>query len=222
MELKNKNVVITGGTRGLGKSLALAFVREGSNVVVCAKDEEGLNNLPENILGIKADVTIENDLANLADFAVKKFGGIDIWINNAGIWMPHEFAENFDMDKVKKMFEVNVFGLMNGSRVALRFMKKINSGMIINIISDSALASRPTSSMYCASKWAASGFTKSIRDENKNFSVLAVYPGGFKTDIFGENKPDNFDDFMEVEYVAEKIVENLKSEDFNEELIVQK
>lgn len=221
MELKNKVVVITGGTKGLGNSLALSFVKEGSSVVVCAKNEEGFVDLPSGILGVKADVSKEEDLANLLNVALDKFGKIDIWVNNAGIWLPHMFAEDFDMEKVRGMFEVNVFGLMNGSRVALRYMKKKGEGMIMNIISDSALAERPMSSMYCASKWAVNGFTKSIRAENNEVSILGVYPGGIKTDIFGENKPDNFNTFMTTEYVTEKIIENLKRESIEKDLVIQ-
>jgi NAD(P)-dependent dehydrogenase (short-subunit alcohol dehydrogenase family) len=222
MELKNKVVIITGGTKGLGKAMALSFIEEGAHVLVCARNQEELDSLPENIIGIKADVTKEDELDNLLEYAIKKFGQIDIWINNAGLWLPHSQTEDFDMDKVKKMFDVNVFGTMNGCRVALRYMKEKNIGTIINIISDSALLGRPMSSMYCASKWAINGYTKSIKEENENISVIAIYPGAMKTDIFGDSKPENFDNFMEVEYVSDLIIENIKKEKPEEELIIQK
>jgi NAD(P)-dependent dehydrogenase (short-subunit alcohol dehydrogenase family) len=222
MELKNKVVVITGGTKGLGRSMALSFQEEGARVVVCAKNEDGITLLPDGILAMKADVTKEDDLNKLLEFTVQNFGGVDIWVNNAGIWLPHDLAENFDMEKVRNMFEVNVFGLINGSRVSLRHMKEKRKGVIVNIISDSALASRPRSSMYSSSKWAVRGFTESIREENRNLSILGVYPGAIKTEIFGSSKPDNFDSFMTVEYVSNKIIENLKKDKIEEELIIQK
>ena len=224
MNLKNKVIVITGGSKGFGKSLAQAFLREGANVVISSNNEKEIQNTAKEIgaFGIFADVTREEDLTYLLNATIKKFNEVDIWINNAGLWLPHDFAENFDMNLVRKIFEVNVIGLMNGSRVALRFMKKNNKGMIVNIISDSGLVERPMSSCYCSSKWAATGFTKSIREENKKISILGVYPGAMKTDIFGENKPEGFDNFMEVDYVAEKVVTNLKSDDIKEDLIVQK
>jgi short-subunit dehydrogenase len=221
MELKNKVVIITGGTKGLGKSLAFSFKSKDCNVVVCARKEEDFKDLPEGILGIKADVTNEEDLDNLLKITLEKFGQVDIWVNNAGLWLQHSFVEDFDINKVKNMFDVNVFGSINGSRVALRYMKKRGIGTILNIISDSALVGRSMSAMYCASKWAVNGFTKSIREENKNLSILSVYPGGMKTDIFGENKPKNFDTFMSVEYVSEKIIDNLKKDIPEEELIIQ-
>lgn len=226
MNLKDKIVIITGGSKGFGKALAGAFLNEGSKVIISSNNEKEIESVAKEIdvFGIYADVTKEEELASLSNEVIEKFGTIDIWINNAGIWMPHDFVENFDMDKVRKMFEVNVIGSMNGSRVALRYMKEKKLGTIINIISDSALVERPMSSTYCASKWAVNGFTKSIRAENKdkNVLILSVFPGGMKTDIFGEARPDNFDDFMETSYVAEKVVDNLKKEFPEEELIIQR
>lgn len=224
MNLKDKVVVITGSSKGFGKELAIALLREGANVVINSNNEKELEDTTKEIeaFGICADVTKEEEVTNLADKVIEKFGKIDIWVNNAGMWIPHDFVENFDMDKVRNMFDLNVFGVINGSRVALRNMKKQNSGTLMNIISDSALAERPMSSLYCASKWAVNGFTKSIREENKNISVLSVYPGGMKTSIFGSNKPDNFNDFMEVSYVVEKVIDNLKKDNSQDELVIQK
>jgi len=226
MNLKDKIVVITGGSKGFGKALAGAFLNESSKVIISSNNEKEIESVAKEIgvLGVFADVTKEEDLTTLANEVIKKFGGIDIWINNAGLWMTHSFIEDFDMNKVRKMFDVNVIGTINGSRVALRFMKEKKSGIIMNIISTAALAERPTLSTYCASKWAVNGFTKSIRaeDKEKNILILSVFPGGMKTDIFGEARPDNFDDFMETSYVAEKVIDNLKKEFPEEELIIQR
>jgi len=221
MKLKNKTIIITGGTKGLGRALALSFKKKGANVVVCSRHKDKSKNLKNGILVIKADVTKEKDLQNLLDKTLKKFNKLDIWINNAGLWLSHSSTENFNMSKVKKMFDVNTFGSINGSRVALRIMKKKKTGIIINIISDSALVARPMSSMYATSKWAINGFTKSIREENKDIHILSVYPGGIKTDFFGQNRPNNFGNFMEPDYVAKKIIENLMKENPEEELIIK-
>lgn len=224
MNLKNKIVVITGGSKGFGKALAKTFLAEGSKVVISSNNEKEIEDTSKEIgaLGIFADVTKEEDLMHLADQTIKKFGVIDIWINNAGIFISRDIVENLDMSKARVMFDVNVFGVINGSRVSLRYMKEKGGGTILNVISDSALVSRPMSSIYCASKWAVNGFTKSIREGNENISVLAIYPGAMKTDIFGENKPDEYDDFMEPEYVAEKVINNLKLKKPEEELVIQR
>lgn len=224
MILKDKIVVITGGSRGFGKTLAEFFIREEAKVVISSNNKKELKDVSKEIeaFGIYADVTKEKELTSLLNKVIKDFGRVDIWINNAGLWIPHDWAENFDMNKVQKMFEVNVIGTMNGSRVALRHMKERGMGAIINIISDSALAPRPMSSTYCASKWAVNGFTKSVREENKNINILSIFPGGMKTEIFGNARPDNYDSFMDTEYVAQKVIDNLKKESPEEELIIQK
>ena len=223
MNLKNKVIVITGGSKGFGKTLAKLFIENGSNVVINSNNETEIKEVANEIgaMGICADVTKEEELTNLLNNVLDKFGDIDIWINNAGIWLPHDFVENFDMSKVRKMFEVNVMGTINGVRVALREMKKNNTGIIINIISDSALDGTPTSSLYSSSKLAVRGLTESIRKENKDITILSVYPGAMKTDIFGDKKPEKYEKFMETEYVANLVIENLKLENPEEELIIK-
>src|ERR1035437_1095471 len=150
MNLKDKVVVITGSSKGFGKALAEIFLSEGSKVVISSTDEKELEDTAKEIgaYGICADVTKEEDMTRLVDETIKQFGSIDIWINNAGLWNPHAFAEDLDMAEVRKMFDVNVIGLMNGSRVALRYMKEKSAGTILNVISDSALAGKPMSSAY--------------------------------------------------------------------------
>src|SRR3989344_3229587 len=144
MVLKDKVVVITGGSKGCGKALAEAFIREGAKVSICSPNKKELSKTAEEIgaLGIVADVRDESEMKALATKTIEKYDAINIWVNNAGIWLPHKNAEDFDMDEVKEMFDINVFGLMNGSRVALRYMKEKGDGTIINIISAAALDGR--------------------------------------------------------------------------------
>lgn len=225
MQLKDKVVVITGGTKGFGRALAELFKQEGANVIICSH-RKTVGTIAEEmgVLGVKADVRQEDDMTTLAQFTINKFGCIDIWINNAGVWM-QGLVEDADMKDVRKMFDINVLGAINGSRVALREMKeKKKSGVIINIISRAGLDARSGISLYASTKWALHGFTRSIREENKgsNISILSVFPGGMKTDIFGENKPANYDDFMDVNLVAKKVIKNLKSEKPEEELIIKR
>ena len=226
MELKDKVVVITGGSKGFGKALAEAFIREGAKVSICALNERELIQAAKDIgaFSLVADVRNVKDMENLANETIKKYGSLDIWVNNAGIWVNNEPAENNDLEKVKKMIDVNVTGLINGSVVALRIMKKENKGTIINILSGAGLASRPGIATYSASKWAGKGFTDGVREENKNTNLkfLSVYPGGLKTEIFGNYKYADFDNFMDVKDVTQKVIENLKKETPEPELIVRR
>lgn len=226
MNLKNKVVVITGATRGLGKILALLLHDEGAKVVINARSQKELNATGKE-LGVATcvgDVTKENDIKRLANFAVKKYGRLNIWINNAGIVLPHQEIEKIDPRLAHNVFEVNFFGTFYGSREAMKVMKKQKHGTIVNIISISSLVGRPLSSIYASSKWAVRGFTESLRLalEPENISVIAVHPAGFKTTIFGKFKPKGYDNWMQPEYVADKIVKNLKLKKPKTEITINK
>jgi len=223
MDLKNKVVVITGGTKGLGKALALCFLKDSSKVVVCSKEGD-FENLEDGIVGIKADVTKENEMQALVEKVVSDFGQLDVWINNAGIWLPHKPIEETDWKRAHDLMEVNLFGTVYGSKVALAQMRKQNFGVIVNIISTSGLNGKVNETAYCASKFAVRGFTQSLTKEvdGKKIKVLGIYPGGMQTNLFDENKPGNYNDFMEPSFVAEKIIQNLKLEKPEEELIINR
>ncbi|MFA5999689.1 MAG: SDR family oxidoreductase [Candidatus Paceibacterota bacterium] len=226
MELKNKSVVITGGSKGFGKALAEAFLKEGARVMICSVEENTLEATAKEIGAsfFVADVTKEEDMNNLLQETLKQFGSMDIWINNAGLWMAEANADSSYMDKVRKMFEVNVFGLMNGSRTALQYMEEKNAGTIINILSVAGVTIRPEITAYSASKWAGTGFTRAIREKvkEKNILILAVFPGGMKTTLFGDYKYANFENFMDPKNVAQKVIDNLKLEKPEEEIIIKR
>lgn len=226
MELKEKVIVITGGSRGFGKALAEGFLKEGAQVVISSRSPEELSKTAQEIgaVGIPADITLENEVTNLAEEVIKKFGHVDVWVNNAGVWLPERKIEDLDMPRVKELFNVNVFGLMNASRVALRVFKKQNGGVILNTISSSALAGRAMISAYSTSKWASNGFTKALREESRenNISVLSIFPGGMKTALFDEEPPENINDFLDPYDVAAKVIANLKLEKPEEELVIKR
>ena len=227
MDLKNKIVVITGGSRGLGKSLAKSFVTAGAKVIITAINGKNLKASAEE-LGVESlvmDVRDEAAVKKAVKEIIEKFGRIDIWVNNAGIWTAHQPIEEIDWNKdVHNVFEVNFFGLVYSSKEALIQMRQQGGGMIINIISTSGLEGRFHSSGYAASKFAASGFTKSLRLEAQpdGIDVIGVYPGGMKTEIFGTNVPKDFDTYMETDEVAEKIVKNISSDSPEEEQIIRR
>lgn len=224
--MKGKVVVITGSSTGLGKALARAFVQRGATVVVNSRDKETLEKVAAEVgaTPFVADITKADDVAALADFAVTQFGRIDVWVNNAGVWMAHAPATELNIERVRVMFDVNVFGLMLGCKVALTQMRTQGFGTILNICSTSGLVGRPTSSAYSSSKWAVRGFSDSIRGEceGTNIQVVTAYPGGIKTNLFDEERPPEYADFMTPESVAEKIVANLELESPETEQIIKR
>ena len=227
--LKDKVVVITGASRGLGKALAQVLSAKGAKLVISGRSVNDLDAVAKEVgaVPVVVDVTKESDVEHLAEVAVSEFGRIDIWINNAGLWLPKAPAEDIDMKKAHELLEVNLFGTVYGSRVAIKNMKSTKSpkngkgsgqnsgGTIVNIVSTSALQGRPNQSVYAASKHAAKGFTDSIREELAaigEITVIGVYPGGIKTNLFDADKPGDFADFMSPESVAQKIVGNLEAD----------
>jgi NAD(P)-dependent dehydrogenase (short-subunit alcohol dehydrogenase family) len=227
MDLKDKVVVITGGNRGLGKSLAKVFVRVGAKVIITSLNKKDLEKAAEEIGAyfFVMDVTRSKQVAKVTQTIVEQFGRIDIWINNAGIWTAHQAIEEIDWGKdVHHIFEVNFFGTVHGSREALLQMRKQHQGTIVNVISTSGLAGRYHSSGYGASKFAASGFTKSLRLEAEpdGINVIGIYPGGMKTAIFGKNVPSDYNEYMEPDEVAQKVVDNLLSDNPESEQIIRR
>lgn len=226
MNLKNKIIVITGSSSGLGKAMAIQFIEEGAKVIINSRNKKDLQKTGKEIgaIGAAGDVTKEKDMQKLADFAVKKFKKIDVWINNAGASTGHFPIEKIDTIKAHKVMEINFFGTFYGSRSAMKHMKKQKSGIIINIISVRAITPSPLSALYSSSKWAVRGFTELLRMDlkTKNVSVVAVYPAGMRTGFFGKIKPAGYKNFMEPDYVAKKIIQNLKLQKPKEEIIIEK
>lgn len=226
MKLKGKVVVITGGSKGLGKALAIALGAEGARVIIAASGKKVLETAAKEsgIPYFVADVSKEEQVQKLARFAENKLGSIDIWVNCAGITIPHSDLESISSRDAHKLMEVNFFGTFYGSREALKMMKKQKQGAILNIVSASSLVGRPRSLAYSSSKWAARGFTEGLRLAAKPFGVLvlAVHPGGMKTTIFGKHLPKGYENWMMPQHAADRIVENLKRTVPRSELVIEK
>jgi short-subunit dehydrogenase len=146
--------------------------------------------------------------------AIDEFGKIDLWINNAGIWMPYVSAEEADMNRAHLLMEVNYFGLAYGTIEALKHMKE-TGGIIQNTLSVRSLKGKALGAAYSASKFAAEGFTQAVRDELKdsNVQVIGAYPYRMKTGLFGEDKHADYESSMEPADVAKIILDNLEKDE---------
>lgn len=225
MNLRNKTAVIVGGSQGIGRALAEGLIHEGANVVVSSRTQETLEKTAEEIgaTAFVADVREEQNLRDLASFTIDKFGGIDIWVNSAGLFKKFPPKELLDMQRAHEMFDVNFFGAVLGSRTALSNMQE---GVVINILSSAALDARRSvgAKLYAASKWALRGYIDALRGENEDspVQILSVYPGGTKSHLHDEALPADFDNFMAPEYVVDKILDNLKQEQPEQDLIIKR
>ena len=213
MELKNASVVLTGGAQGLGAALALRLQNLGAKVLVADINEDHLATLHHNtgVATFTCNITDRTSVVALKEKAIEIHGGIDIWINNAGIWMPYMQAKDIDFVEAHRLMEVNYFGLAYGTLEALDIMRPKQKGIVCNVISIRALKGKALGAAYSASKFAAEGFTQAVRDEvrSEGIKIVAVHPYRIKTNLFGENKHADYDTSMDPEDVAAIITENL-------------
>jgi NADP-dependent 3-hydroxy acid dehydrogenase YdfG len=186
----NKVVVITGAGKGLGKALAVAFAKEKCRLVLASRTEADLKAVLDSCSGaecsaLRTDVSKESDVRALADFAAKKYGRIDLWINNAGVLVRGP-AETLTAEQLKNVFEVNTYGTIYGCIHAFRHMKQQKSGHIINVISTTAKDGKENEAAYSASKKAVTGFDEAFRKEALPYRVKVTdfNPGGMGTELF--------------------------------------
>jgi 3alpha(or 20beta)-hydroxysteroid dehydrogenase len=179
--LNNKVAVITGGGSGLGLATVKRFVQAGAKVVLA--DISDKTDLAKELgcLYLKADVSKEEDVANLMEQTYKYYGQIDIVINNAGIIMPEQLLTDANMKDYQKLYSVNVFGVVNGLKHAPRYMK--DGGVILNTASNSANGDYAGYGAYISSKCAVVGLTKaaSIELAPRNIRVNCICPNTIDT-----------------------------------------
>lgn len=184
MNFKDKTVVITGASSGIGKALAYEFSSKGANVVLGARNADSLKAITDDITakGGKAvatatDVTSEQECKQLIDSAVAAFGGIDVLICNAGISMRALF-DDVELSVLHRLMDVNFWGTVNCTKYALPYIQK-SKGTIVGVSSVAGLHGLPGRTGYSASKYAMTGFLGTIRVENlkKGVHVMIACPG---------------------------------------------
>jgi short-subunit dehydrogenase len=186
--MRNKVVIITGASSGIGRALARLFASAGSKVAVAARRLDRLNELEEefgseNLLVVKTDVCREEDCRNLIERTVEKFGGIDILINNAGVSLRASFL-NCELSVLHQIMDVNFWGTVYCTKYALPYLLT-GKGSLVGIVSVLGYYGAPGRSGYSASKFAVRGLLDSIRVENrsKKLHVLSVSPGLVNSEV---------------------------------------
>ncbi len=207
MEFEHKRVLITGGTRGLGKAMALAFARQGARVAVTySGDEKSAEHAARELEGrgaeslvLKADVALKAEVSRMIGEVQTRFGNVDILVNNAGITRDKMllFLGEEEWDRV---IEVNLKGVYLCSRAVLRGMISRRNGRIINVTSPSALTGRAGQTNYSASKGGVISFTKSLSKEvaRLGITVNAVCPGVISTPMTDKLDNKTRDRFLEM------------------------
>lgn len=182
MNFQNKSVVITGGTSGIGKALAVEFLALGANVAVCGRKQPALDAM-QNELNNKrlftfvADVSVEADCKSFIESTIATFGKIDILINNAGISMRAMFRD-LNVDVLKSLMDINFWGTVYCTKYAYPSILT-NKGTIVGVSSIAGYRGLPARTGYSASKFAMQGFLEALRTENLHagVNVMWVCPG---------------------------------------------
>lgn len=192
----NKVWFITGCSTGFGRYLAIEALAKGYQVVVAARNTNDVQdivaNYPTTSLVVKLDVTIGDQIQSSVQASITKFGKIDVLVNNAGIGYFGAIEESEEAE-VRRMFEINVFGLAHMTQAVLPHMRKQKSGHILNIASIGGLRAFPGVGFYNATKFAVDGLSESLSKEVAplGIKVTIVAPSGFRTDWAGRSANDS-------------------------------
>jgi short-subunit dehydrogenase len=201
--MKDRIVVITGASEGLGKIVAMRLAAEGAKVILVAHNESKLDEVSqaigENARAYVCDVSVADQVRKTAQQILNDFGRIDVLVNNAGIWTDEELEKD-DPDRRRKAFEVNTLGTIEFIKAFEPSFRVQNSGHVLNVIStggtnDTSSGDNTRWQSYGATKWALAGFTRALKDsfttDGVKVKVTGFYPGGFDSNLYeNADRPD--------------------------------
>ncbi len=209
----NKLIVVTGGTKGIGRAIIERFARAGFDIATCSRNKNDLDDLriqiekgfKVNVFVLEADMADTKHVKDFTDFINKLNRPVDVLVNNAGYFEPGQITEEPD-GLLERMMHSNLYSSYYTTRGLIGGMKSRKHGHVFTICSIASIKAYPNGGSYAISKFALLGFTKVLREELKGFGirVTAVLPGATKTSSWGETDlPDSR--FMKPEDVAEAV-----------------
>jgi NADP-dependent 3-hydroxy acid dehydrogenase YdfG len=222
--IKQKVVIVTGASSGIGYATALKLSKAGAKVAAGARRVEKLETLKNEvqkyggeILVKKIDVTKKEDCDSFINFVTKTWNHIDILINNAGI-MPLNFFKNLKVREWEQMIDVNLKGVLYCTAAVIPYMMTNKSGHIVNISSVAGRIVFPAGSVYCATKHAVTAFSEGLRQElsqRYNIKVTCIEPGVVSTELPNTITDKSLESFVK----SVKEMESLKAEDIANAII---
>ena len=233
--MKDKVVIITGASSGIGEACAKEFAKQGAKLSLAARNIDRLKSIEKElieqgceVLSVKTDVSIEKDCENLINQTINKYGEIDILINNAGISMRALFSD-VDLSVIKRLMDVNFWGTVFCTKYALPHLLE-TKGSLVAITSVAGIHGLPGRTGYSASKFAITGFLQTVRIENlkKGLHVLTFAPGFTSSNVRkaalvadgshqGET-PLKEDKLMSAEKVAKILIKSIRKRKNNKVL----
>jgi 3-oxoacyl-[acyl-carrier protein] reductase len=222
MDLKNKTAIVTGGTKGIGRGIAEALVREGVSVCISSRHEDEIDYAISELnhsgdgktIGFVCDVRDYDQVRALVEHAANEFGGLDILINNAGIGI-FQTVEETSPEDFRAVLETNVFGVFYCCREAIPQMKKRGGGYIINISSLAGVNAHPRMAAYNASKFGLNGFSEALMQEvrHDNIKVSYIMPGSVNTEFGGDSPSDDKSWQLKPQDIARVVIDLLHHDD---------
>jgi hypothetical protein len=194
MDIRDKVVIVTGASSGIGEATARQFGKEGAKVVLAARRVDRLESLAQEIgamntgaetLVVQADLSKLEDIQRMIEATLARFDRLDVLVNNAGFGRLNWLEKLDPVKDIQAQFDVNVMGVIQTTRQALPVMMQQRSGHIINMCSMAGLVATPTYTIYAACKHAVHGFSEALRREVKpwGIDVSMIYPGGVVTEF---------------------------------------
>jgi 3-oxoacyl-[acyl-carrier protein] reductase len=218
MSLTGKTAIVTGGTKGIGRAIAAALLREGLSVCIAARKQSeidaAIKELGGSIVGLVCDVRDFDQVKALVAYTVKELGGLDILVNNAGIGIFETVAETSPED-FRSVLETNLFGVFYACHEAIPEMRRRGGGYIINISSLAGANPHPRMAAYNASKFGLNGFSEALMQEVRHDGIKVSYimPGSVNTEFGGDTASDEKNWQLTPDDIARVVVDLLHQDD---------
>jgi 3-oxoacyl-[acyl-carrier protein] reductase len=176
MQLQDAIIIITGGSKGLGKAAAKLLIEKGATVIITSRNQEELEATAQEIGAVAFDMDVADELQvqALYEFVQHKFGRLDVLINNAGLMRGSNTIDKTELEDFEYVYRINVFGAAMMAKYAARMFMEQKSGNIVNIASTASLKGYKTGSIYASSKFALRGMTQCWQDELRPYNVRVI------------------------------------------------
>ncbi len=222
MDYRGKNAIVTGGTKGIGRAIAEALLREGLNVCISARTaeevEKAVSELGDigdaNVTGVVCDVRVYEEVRAMFEHADEELGGVDVLVNNVGVGL-FKTVEETEPEEFRGVLETNLFGVFYCCREAVPRMRERGGGYVVNISSLAGANPHPRMAAYNASKFGLNGFSEAFMQEVRHDGIKVSYvmPGSVNTEFGGDTVSPERAWQLQPEDIARVVVDLLRHDE---------